>query len=74
MLPMAPAQSAKAGLPKISLHFCCSRALALGGMRLSSGFSETSDSKEVSIGEAEMNAWKERTRNKATLPTDDDEY
>lgn len=43
-------------------------------MRLSSGFSETSDSREVSIGEAEMNARKERTRNSATLLKDDEEY
>ena len=68
---MAFAQSETMGLPKILLHSLCSMT-CLGGTRLVSAFGDTSDSQELSIGEAEVVAWKEKTRNRATLPNEED--
>lgn len=70
----AASQSVMLGLPKIELHSLWFGFATPGGTRLCSGFDDMPDSPEVSIGEAEVVAWKEKTRNQATLPNNDDEY
>jgi len=56
---MAALQSEKLGLPNIVEHFLCSdvRVLSI------SGFGDDSDIAEVSIGEADVNAPRERINN-----------
>jgi len=70
----AASQSVMLGLPKIELHSLWFGFANPNGTRLCSGFDDTPDSQEVSIGEAEVVAWKEKIRNQATLPNNDDEY